>query len=174
MAKKVKKKDRPLIDVILEMAFKHAERVLLKTDAAAQLVPVFATFKDGDVDIIATPWNNDEQKRQAQMLIRAKLIMEKCDAYSFVSEAWMLAVNKSEFPNAEDYDGIMPSQSERRIEVVVATAVAKSETGLDKRFSTWAIIRNDQGVIVELKPMKEPYQGADSVGGTMPSLMDDL
>ena len=174
MKKVKKKKDESLVDAILRMAFQHAERVLLKSDVGASLTPVFATFAKDQVDIVATPWSNDEQKRIAQMLVRAKLIMEQCEAYSFVSEAWMLAVNKSEYPNAEDYDGIQPSKSERRVEVVVATAVAKSATGLDKRFSTWAIIRNDQGVIVELKPMKEPYQGADRVGGTMTTLMDGL
>jgi hypothetical protein len=171
--KKTPKDDKP-IDQMMRMAFRHAERVLVKRPLGATLTPVFATFKNGKVDILATPWSNDHEKRIAQMLVRAKLKLENCDGYSFVSEAWMLRVDKSEYPDAERYDGVRPSQSERRVEVVAAVAVMKSPTGLDKRMATWTIVRNDKGVIVELKPMGGDYMADANVAGEMPSLMDDL
>lgn len=173
MSKKAKPGE-PLIEQMMRMAYEHAERVLVKHgDERSSLVPIFAVMADGKLDVIATPWSNDEEKRMAQMLVRAKIKLNHAEAYSFVSEAWMLSVDKSEYPNAQAYDGIMPSQSERRVEVVCVTAAAKSETGLDKRFATWTIERNASGRIVALKPMPQPYQGSDNVAGTMTTLMDD-
>jgi hypothetical protein len=173
MKNKDDKSSEPTIDRMMRYAYEHAERVLVKGPVGTSLTPVFATFKGKDIDLVATPWSNDEQKRIAQMLVRAKLKIENCDGYSFVSEAWMLSVDKSEYPDAEEYDGIRPSQSERRIEVVCVAAVVKTETGLDKKFQTWAIERNAQGRIIELNPKPSPAD-VDSVSGTMLSLMDDL
>jgi hypothetical protein len=173
MSKKAKPGE-PLIDAMMRMAYEHAERVLVKHgDERTSLVPIFAVMARGELSIVATPWTNDGEKRMAQMLVRAKIKLDHADAYSFVSEAWMLAVDKSEYPNPGAYDGIMPSQSERRVEVVCATAVAKTDSGLDKRFMTWTIVRNGSGRIVALTPMPEPYQGSDNVAGTMTTLLDD-
>jgi hypothetical protein len=171
--KKTLKDGEPLIDGLLRMAYRHAENVLVKSPVGTSLTPVFATFKDGAIELFATPWSSDQEKRIAQMLVRARLKLDNCDAYSFVSEAWMLSVDKSEYPDAEEYDGIRPSQSERRVEVVCVAAVAKTETGLDKKFQTWAIERNAKGQIIGLSPKPSPAD-VDSVSGTMLSLMDDL
>ena len=168
------KPGEPLIEGLMRLAHKHAENVLLNSPPSTSLTPVFAIFANGRLDLIATPWANDAEKRIAQMLVRARLKLDNCDAYSFVSEAWMLSVDKSEYPNAAEYDGIRPSQSDRRVEVVSAVVVAKSETGLDKLFHTWKIERDGKGSIVKLVPMPSPYQGSDNIGGAMAALMDDL
>lgn len=179
MAKKPKPDEKPaepLIEMMMRWAFQHAERILVKHSGEHKdLVPIFAVMgADNKLELIATPWSNDHEKRIAQLLVRAKIKLENAKAYSFISEAWMLAVDKKEYPNAEEYDGVKPSQSERRVEVVAAVAVAKTDTGLDKRMATWEIVRNRSGRIVELKQMGEPYVAKDNVGGVMPSLMDDL
>ena len=168
------KPGEPLTEGLIRLAHKHAENVLLNSPPSTSLTPVFAVFANGKIDIFATPWADDTEKRMAQLLVRARIRLDNAEAYSFVSEAWMLSVDKSEYPNAAEYDGIRPSQSDKRVEVVSAIAVAKSEAGLDKLFHTWKIERDRKGSIVKLVPMPSPYQGSDNIGGAMAALMDDL
>jgi hypothetical protein len=168
------KPGEPLTEGLIRLAHKHAENVLLNSPPSTSLTPVFAVFANGKIDIFATPWSDDTEKRMAQLLVRARIRLDNAEAYSFVSEAWMLSVDKSEYPNAAEYDGIRPSQSDKRVEVVSAIAVAKSEVGLDKLFHTWKIERDGKGSIVKLVPMPSPYQGSDNVGGAMAALMDDM
>lgn len=168
------KPGEPLTEGLIRLAHKHAENVLLNSPPSTSLTPVFAVFANGKIDIFATPWADDTEKRMAQLLVRARIRLDNAEAYSFVSEAWMLSVDKSEYPNAAEYDGIRPSQSDKRVEVVSAIAVAKSAAGLDKLFHTWKIERDGKGSIVKLVPMPSPYQGSDNVGGAMAALMDDM
>lgn len=167
---------KKLVADLIGMAHGQAENVLVRLSAEhKQLVPTFLVMTGSRVEIFACPWQSDEQKYMAQDLIRARMKAQGSQAYSFLSEAWMLVVDKDEHDENErkGVTHLQPSQSERRIEVVTAVACAKHDAGMARDFGMWNIVRNDQGDISALETHIFPDGAPIDVGGEFPTLLDD-
>jgi hypothetical protein len=82
---------------------------------ASQQVPMVFVFK-GDVvhTIIQLDFESPTRKRLSIEAARKHVRMSGASASVFVSEAWMLSTNDGKLP-----EGITPSQSERRVEVLI-------------------------------------------------------
>src|SRR5258708_3034083 len=87
-----------LVADLMGMAYGQAENVLVKLHTEHKaLIPTFLVMSGTKVEIFACPWQNDDQKHMAQDLIRARMKAQKSNAYSFVSEAWMLVGDRDDF-----------------------------------------------------------------------------
>jgi hypothetical protein len=169
-------KANALVADLMGMAYGQAHGVLVQRSAEhKQLVPTFLVMTGAKVEIFACPWQSDQEKYMAQDLIRARMKAQKSQAYSFLSEAWMLVVDQADFEAQKRAESgvLRPSQSERRIEVVTIVACAKHESGMARAFQMWNIIRDDQGTITALEKHILPGDGPESVGGEFPTMLDD-
>ncbi len=167
-----------LVADLMGMAYGQAENVLVKLHTEHKaLIPTFLVMSGTKVEIFACPWQNDDQKHMAQDLIRARMKAQKSNAYSFVSEAWMLVVDRDDFEaQRRSAEGaLQPSKSERRVEVVAVVACAKHDAGMARDFQLWNIIRDATGEITALEKHVLPGDGdgPSSVGGEFPTLLDD-
>lgn len=133
----------------------HAAQIIATGD---EIAPMFVAVDRAGQSIVAlTPWDGEEAKAAILDALRAKFREIGVVRYGVVSEAWMLSV-------APGDPVIAPSKSDRRVEVVIVSAV---ESGSDPISVTLPIIR-DPGVPPRLG---EPMRSA-TVGGRMTALLD--
>ena len=135
------------LDRMIELAFKHAQQVLLKGKQRA-LVPTWVLFDaDGKFQIHATPWEDEADKKLAELFIRIQMIQHKTVAYSLVTEAWVAAAPKGWTPDQPRTFPEARLDPERR-EAVIALACTRTE----HRAKSWWIRRNHLEQIAALEP----------------------
>jgi hypothetical protein len=128
------------LNELAESAAQHAKNVLLDQPGAS-LIPTFLIQGRDRTTIVGAPFDGELEKDIVANAIRFTLKHERADSYSFMSEAWVTTQLRG-----EPY--IQPSKSDKRREIVVIIAVDRAGGG---RMQTYAIERNDQGVVIELK-----------------------
>ena len=74
--------------------------------------PQFLFVKGKDVEIVITPFENDEEKDKCKRVIKKYVTQKKPDCYFFISESWMVKRKK------EDLSGKRPSECDDRVEVL--------------------------------------------------------
>lgn len=126
--------------------------------AGGEITPMF-TIVDaaGKVTVAATPWNDDEEKVALVKTVRAEMRRIGATHYGFVSEAWSISVQPGD-PH------IAPSQSDRRVEVVIISAADSAGVKL----TCSAEIIRAPGAAPRLAEPK----WADHATGRMTSLLD--
>lgn len=145
---------------MIEGAYEVAKK-LVEEDQEKELVPIFIEMKaDGVADILATPFGDDEQKDLLAALLRAKFKADGCTCYIHVSEAWSVCYNRK-----EEWNGLRPSQSERRREVVIFCG----EDIEGKQMMGQAEILRDENNRRSLAPCK--VEEMDSLGGRFGTLL---
>ena len=93
-----------------------------------------------NVMIVGTPWENDDDKARVRKLMRAHMKKLAVVAYSFVTEAWQVTIERDEIDLARMtvFDEMRrPSHRGDREEVVMACAATATEV----KWRTWRIVR---------------------------------
>ena len=133
---------------LVDLAGAHARIVMI--DLQQDLMPTWVMVdKRGKVNIVGTPWENDQEKILAEKRVKAWMRDHDIVRYSFVLEAWQAVL-----PAGVDPDNLSESDRPRnradRVEVVVACATddAKAE------WRTWKTIRNETGRVIDLEPFR--------------------
>jgi hypothetical protein len=153
------------LDQLIDQALDQAKRTLIGS-ADGQLVPTFLIqFKNRPPAVIATPWQSEREKTVAIDAMRMALKISRSSVvnYSFLSEAWV-AVQDHPWRAGD----LAPSERETRKECVIVNACDRDGA----RMRAWAIIRDDQGRVTELKAEKSPGQ-EDRVEGRLFNLLED-
>ncbi|MCU1496045.1 MAG: hypothetical protein JWO62_3809 [Acidimicrobiaceae bacterium] len=118
----------------------------------------FAVKANGHMAVLITPWQNEEEKVEMLEEIKQLFSEEDVVSYCLVSEAWMSKTCLDE--------GIAPSESSDRIEVVLLTASSHTET----QGKALRMIRGENGDIIDLELMPE-NQEVKSMQGRMTTLL---
>ena len=145
------------LDALLELAGKHARRVLVETKQA-ELVPTFLMIAAKENIFAPVHWRNERHKAAILNALRAIMKESGVTRYSVVSEAWS-AVQPMGMPQ-----GPPPRDRADRKEVVIAIAADK----LTAKSRTWDIVRGEGGAIVDLRL---ETGGLKDLGGRMADLL---
>jgi hypothetical protein len=146
-----------LLDQLIELAERQARLVLLKLKLP--LMPAWVLMnKSGQPQIVATPWQDEQEKQLYAAMMRALMRKEGIVAYSFLCEAWTRTLEPQEWDKANDrpFDGIEPRNHPERQEVIIACACSKDLS----RWKRWRIVREaTTEVIIGLKD--DPWPQSD-------------
>lgn len=105
------------VTTLAEHAFRCAKLIIERSDQ--ELMPVWLIqTRAGKMEVVSTPWRNNEEKFAAYAGIRQALETTQAEHYAHVSEAWMLE-------RKGGWDGERPSQAADRVEVLIVTAFAR-------------------------------------------------
>jgi hypothetical protein len=97
-------KEEECLEAILHVAEIQARQILLELHMPS-LVPIWVMVGgDGKVDILPTPWYNEEEKHGYANMVRILMRRRKVVAYSFLTEAWTARL-------AEDEVGLIARKS---------------------------------------------------------------
>ena len=128
------------LDGLLEAALKHAEAVLVG-EPDAQIIPTWVLYgKDIPVTLIATPWEDEDDKDMMIGLMRQLMKAKGVDCYSFLSEAWTAS------EDVRNPIGLEPRKREDRREVVLITACSRESA----RLAIYEIKRGPDARVTEL------------------------
>lgn len=154
------------IEAMAEMAERHARTLMIgkKTEVIPQWMLV--NEDDGEIQIVATPWENDRQKRLVVEAMRQSMRNTGVSAYSLLVEAWFAVIPMSE-STPREYKGPPPSERADRREGVVITAANRQGQTIHRHFET---IRDAAGNCIELRNMIGPE---DRITGLFDNLLDD-
>ena len=134
------------LDDLIERAYRHASRVLIK-ERQTMLAPAFIMVgPDGAITAFAPQWVTAADKEASAIYARALMRETGCVQYSFLSEAWVATQPKGWRPG--DDEGPSPSDRPDRAEIVFALASDKHH----QVCRDWAIVRDRKGRIVKLEP----------------------
>lgn len=125
----------------------HAEATLLREGSVAPLFAVVAA--DGKNAVLAADFSDDEAKRRSLEVVRLAAMAADARAVFMRMESWLVLGD----PLPE---GLSPSRSDRRVEVLMVAALARSGEGLEKRFSLREIVRGEDGLPVSLRELSSP------------------
>jgi hypothetical protein len=139
--------DNEILEKLTTLAYDYASKSILGNKQ--QVLTSFVLLKeDQSSDIIATPWKDDAEKREAVMAIASHIIRSKepvC-AYSMVTECWGSHYQGDEKKRAE-----RPEFDPERHEFVLSVV----STGTEQKFSAWMIERDASGNCAKLIENKE-------------------
>lgn len=140
------------LEGMAEMAFKFASDVLINKHD--DLMPMFVIHREKPepaTDIIACPFQNDDEKRVMVINVCLEVVEKGCDAWSFLTESWFAHRG----PGAPL--GPRPSEDPNRLEGVICIA----SDGKTTELHTWQMVRDEKGVCSQLVP-QEKHAGFSS------------
>jgi hypothetical protein len=146
----------PVDGALIDIAEALARKALIGVPGG-QLPPLWLLQRDGEdtATIIESPWENDRVKFAVLNDMRSLMRKNSVSAYAFVSEAWIAGPDTN----------VLPRDSDTRVEIVHAVVA----DGKSKTSKAWSIIRNDDGVCVELKFWAQ----FDGASGHIAELLDE-
>jgi hypothetical protein len=153
------------LDEMLTLAENQARTVMIGTKVELTPVWLMVTW-DGKIEIFATPWGSDLEKRLAIEAMRLTMREKQVQAYSMLTEAWMARATPDEVKQQE-YSGLPPSQRADRQEAVVIMAANRDG---ETRYRTLETVRARNGKCAELRQLStEEHQFT----GIFDNLLDD-
>jgi hypothetical protein len=152
------------LENMIKLAEDQARRVLIGT--REELTPIWLVQSEGKVEVTATPWANNDQKRMTVEFMRRRMREQNATAYSLLTEAWYSVISVLEA--AKEYTGPPPSERADRKEAVVAMAADRDGKHI---YRHWEIIRDHQGRTRELRRLDGPEDRISS--GIFDNLLDD-
>jgi len=137
------------------------EKVLETTKAiwgdCGKIVPQFILVSKQSLFLSAgVVFESEEDKNQVSQAIRELIRERNVYAIAFVCEGWMVDASKSKKPL-----DVRPSKHPQRIEILWASSEWKSPHS--RKDTTYRIIRDEKGKVVELSPKGMP-QGLSVAG----------
>jgi hypothetical protein len=136
---------------LLELDIEHVRQVLI--GSKDQFLTTFTLVKrNGHIDICATPWENDKDKREMVFSVCLQALKEDVVAYSWASEAWFAS---SSFTGSKEQQappvGPRPmDRPDRREGIVIITG-----NGKEHKFKCLEILRDESGACKELELQEE-------------------
>jgi hypothetical protein len=152
------------LEHMIKLAEDQARRVLIGT--REELTPMWLVHSQGKLEVIATPWEDSEQKRMTVELMRVMMREQRATAYSLLTEAWYSVVSAEEA--GKEYTGPPPSERADRKEAVIAMAASRDGTHV---YRHWEIVRDFQGRTRELRRLDGPEDRISS--GIFDNLLAD-
>jgi hypothetical protein len=135
------------LEEMADVAYKFACQILV--GGPKDLMPMFVIKRGGKenkMDVIGTPWADDNEKRTMVINIAMEIADQGCDAWSFLSESWFAHRTKGE-PL-----GPRPSEDPKRKEGVIClvgdgqnTLLHSWETKRDEKGNCTALEKYDEG-----------------------------
>jgi hypothetical protein len=148
-------RDQQLLDKLIDLAERQARLVLLELKLGSLMAAWVLMSKSGKLEIVATPWRDEPEKRLYAQMLRAMMRQKHIVAYSFVTEAWTRRLESGEWDDdrGQPVDGIETRNYAGREEVVIACACSKDVA----RWKQWRIVREaTTEVIVDLQEQPLP------------------
>ena len=138
------------LEKMVGLAELHARTMLIGTKE--QLVPTWLVLTgNAEIEILATPWQNSNQKLLTVDAMRVILRNDGATAYSLLVEAWYSVLPASEV--GKEYAGPPPSERADRRELVVAVAANHWGQHVHRQ---WEIVRDKHGRTIDLRPLGGP------------------
>lgn len=134
---------KPKLEEMVATAHKFACDIMVGTKK--DLVPMFVIERGEKVDVIATPFQDDAEKRTMIINIALEIADQGCDCWSFLTESWFAHRTQNE-PL-----GVRPSEDPKRREGVICIASDGKETMLQ----SWETKRDAEGNCTELTKYDE-------------------
>jgi hypothetical protein len=153
------------LEDMVKLAEDQARRVMIGTKRELTPMWLLVTAK-GDVEVFATPWGNNREKRLVIETMRDVMREKRATAYSMLTEAWMLRVQGVGITE-ENYTGPMPSESPDRQECIVVMAANRDG---EHRYQTMETVRAADGTCAEFRSVSKPE---DQFTGIFDNLLDD-
>jgi hypothetical protein len=153
------------LDELVEKAHQHARTVLVG-DPQAQILPSWLIqFKNRPTTLVATPWGEEREKIMIFGVMRMTMRDPRAGvvSYSFMTEGW----KSIEYAGRDT--GLMPSQREDKIEVVIINACDR-ERGITRMYE---MVRGPDGAVTELKPERDFEECPRQEGGRAINLLLD-
>jgi hypothetical protein len=133
---------------MLELAHGQAQNIIVGNKE--QIMPVFMILTGDDkIVFVGTPWDGDDQKDMAVVMLRELMREHKAVAYSFLTEAWVAPQPKGW--KISDPRGPAPVDRPDRKEVVLAMAT----NGTNTQYKSWDIVRDAKGNCIGLVEEKK-------------------
>lgn len=129
---------------------------------AGEFPPLWFLAMPSRIDVIATPWQNDDDKQRAIASIRAALRAFGITVYSQISEVWMSLYSNAELENLNRGKGPPPSERANRQEALMITTF----TTEDFRLARLLILSHEPPRLGELED-----ESADRFQGRMWNLL---
>jgi hypothetical protein len=150
-----------MVETMLVAAESQAKEVIILRQQ--QLPPTWILVNaENEINIEATPWNDDLGKVLAKVYIKKRMIELKIIAYSFMSECWV--ANAPKGWQLEQPLFTRPSKNPTRWEAVIAFA----SDGKNKDWRFWNIKRNKSNVAIALERLDE---GIEDMEGWMDNML---
>ena len=143
------------LDDLIKLALDHAKLVLI--GLGEDLMSSFVIVYSGEIHVIQTPWQDDDEKTAAVAYIRKEMTKHGgALAYSYVSEAWMSKLTMPEAARVPGLDNVpselLPRNRADRVEVVIAVA----ENGFETKHASWTMVRDkSSGAVVDLQELPQ-------------------
>ena len=142
-----------IVDHLIKLAEQHARMVLLEMHAGHLVTSWIFIDQHGAAHIQATPWQNDQEKELAKVMLKAQARKLRTRAYSFLSEAWAAAAPKDWDPTSPLPEKDRPMHQPDRLEIVMAFAT----DGQKQLWRRWLIRRDWQEQIIGLEALDDSY-----------------
>lgn len=149
-------------------------RKRLVEDGDDSLMPMFhIVMVDGEDQILATPWRNDQEKHIAQQMVRERLKDPRARAYGFISEAWMARYETHEMSKGDPPE-IMPRDRLDRIEVVIISVSTRAKRYMKALRMLRGGVKQNDGKVIALEQCDEikSWDDEGQLRGGMASLFD--
>jgi len=150
-----------------------ARKVLLGQGA---VIPMFIVHAGTKTLAVVSQWRDDDEKRQAFLLVALLAAREGAEAIGFISEAWIRQVDhaprETEAEFAARVKAVPPSEAEDRQEVVMCAMQYRDPVaGKRSLMTSLDIVRDATG-----KPVAAPKRtddGYDRLGGAALALLSE-
>jgi hypothetical protein len=151
------------VDRMLELAYGQAKNLIIGNKE--QILPVFMLLAGDDTIVfVGCPWQGEDQKDMAIVMLRELMKEHKATAYSFLTEAWVARQPKGWRPGI-DPTGAAPMDRPDRKEVVLAMAT----NGTHTQYKSWDIVRDADGNCMDLVEVKMAKFALGRFEGLLPS-----
>jgi len=141
-------------DVRWRQELAYAKKVLFEDGIVH---PLYAVVREDGVTMpVAANFEDGQAKDRSLMVVRLLAVASNAIAVIHRAEAWIVAGDLAE--------GISPSQSDRRREVLVVTAQVRLKGKTVQRFSLREIERGDEGRPVALRGLQLPKSDGNLEG----------
>jgi hypothetical protein len=138
------------VETLITLAEQQARGVLLVLHQS--LLPTWVIVaKDFTPHVLATPWEDDQEKEKMRIFIRQQIRKYEAHAYSFLTEAFMATAPPDWDPDTPLPDKDRATNRADRQEVVIAFAADRQK----RQWRRWRIRRDWNEQVIALEPMDE-------------------
>ena len=145
--------------------------------ASGSLTAMFIVHTKGGVELLVTPWEDDEEKRRCCELVRLWCIAHDAHALTFISEVWIRRMQRHPRETDAEFEArrhaIQPRDAEDRLEAVMVCVTWRDAAGERQTlFEAREITRGANGKPDGLAPITtdKDYTGP---GGRMVEVLPD-
>jgi hypothetical protein len=107
---------------LFDLAATNAAKIFNESDDHEVLPMWHAVFGNGEHALIATPWENEKEKRIVVSQLRKMFAAKQVKRFAFIVEAWTVTMQTEEDVNGVKDGSLRPSEHPDRREVLIIHA----------------------------------------------------